>query len=664
MMITQDVQRIAALSQRGDLQAVRSQGAALLAREPSNAIVLQIVGIAHCQTGDVAGGAQFLRRAVAADQRNLDARLNLARALVDLGELAEAEELLASAPGPRQPMLVRMRAEIAKQRGATGDAAALYREIVAKNPEDAESWNNLGNALRDAGDEPGAIDALRRANALVPNEPRIAINLSRALVAFGDPDGGVSILEQAIAASPDSPDAFFELGKLLASRQQHAAALPMLGSAARLDPSNPEILCQIAMTFGDVGEVARAEEGYRFALRANPRTAQAYLGLGTLFEQSNRTDELSDLIAQAEAEGVAGGEIEYLRAMLLRRQGRLEDALAAARRITTDVVDAPLKWQLIGDIADKLGDVDAAFSAFEKMNEATAEDPVVAAIDPAEQVRQIDHAASFTTPEWYASWTQVELPDQPRSPVFVVGCPRSGTTLTDTFLMGHPDAQVLEELSILLDVGRSFGDLQYLNDASADDIRGLRSRYFERLAQVAPTPPGKLVIDKQPLNFLRSALIHRIFPDARIVFVQRHPCDVVLSCFMQAFKVNQAMASFLDIGNAARLYDKALSYWTQVQDVLPLQVHTLRYESMIADLEPEMRAMVDFIGLPWDDRLLDNQATAASRGHIRTPSYAQVSQPIYARARGRWEKYREHMREVLPILAPWVERMGYEPLEL
>jgi hypothetical protein len=124
------------------------------------------------------------------------------------------------------------------------------------------------------------------------------------------------------------------------------------------------------------------------------------------------------------------------------------------------------------------------------------------------------------------------------------------------------------------------------------------------------------------------------------------------------------MASFLDIGNAARLYDKALSYWMQVQEVLPLQVHTLRYESMIADLEPEMRAMVDFIGLPWDDRLLDNQATAAARGHIRTPSYAQVSQPIYARARGRWEKYREHMRDVLPILAPWVERMGYEPLEL
>jgi len=664
MMITQDVQRIAALYQRGDLQAVRSQGAALLAREPSNPIVLQIVGIAHCQTGDVAGGAQFLRRAVAADQRNVDARLNLARALVDLGQFEEADTLLASAPGPRQPMLVRMRAEIAKQRGSSADAATLYREIVAKTPDDAESWNNLGNALRDEGDELGAIEALRRANALVPNEPRIAINLSRALVASGDQDSAAAVLEQAVGASPNSAEAYFELGKLLASRQQHAAALPMLGSAARLDPSNPEILCQIAMTFGDVGEIARAEEGYRFALRANPRTAQAYLGLGTLFEQSNRIDELGELLAEAGEQGVAGGEIEYLRAMLLRRQGKLEEGLAAARRVTTDVVDAPLKWQLIGDIADKLGDVDTAFAAFEKMNEATAQDPVVAAIDPTEQLRQIEHAAGFTTPEWFKSWTAVELPSQPRSPVFVVGFPRSGTTLTDTFLMGHPDAQVLEELSILLDVGRSFGDLQYLNEASADDIRGLRSRYFERLAQVAPTPPGKLVIDKQPLNFLRSALIHRIFPDARIVFVQRHPCDVVLSCFMQAFKVNQAMASFLDIGNAARLYDKALSYWMQVQEVLPLQVHTLRYESMIADLEPEMRAMVDFIGLPWDDRLLDNQATAAARGHIRTPSYAQVSQPIYARARGRWEKYREHMRDVLPILAPWVERMGYEPLEL
>ena len=664
MMITQDVQRIAALYQRGDLQAVRSQGAALLAREPSNAIVLQIVGIAHCQTGDIAGGAQFLRRAVAVDARNLDARLNLTKALVDLGQYDEADDLLRSAPGPTPTVLVRMRAEIARHRGAAADAAGLYREVVARSPDDAESWNNLGNALRDGGDESGAIEALRRASALLPGDSRIAVNLARALVAAGQREEAGNVLQEAIGAAPHDPGAYLELGKLLNAMQQYTSALPMLGSAARLDPQNAEIYVQIGLAFAALGEVEKAEEGYRFALRADPESGPAYLGLGTLFEQSNRTDELVQLVADAEANGQARGEIDYLRAMLLRRQGNLAEALDVAQRVETDAVDPPLRWQLVGDIADKLGEVDTAFAAFQKMNEATREDPVAAAIDPRDQLRQIDHAASFTTPEWYRSWTTAELPAQPRSPVFIVGFPRSGTTLTDTFLMGHPEAQVLEELSILLDLGRSFGDLEHLNEASADDIRGLRSRYFERLAQVAPTPPGKLVIDKQPLNFLRAPLIHRIFPDAPIVFVQRHPCDVVLSCFMQAFKVNQAMASFLDIGDAARFYDKALTYWTQVQQVLPLRVHTLRYESMIADLEPEMRAMVDFIGLPWDDRLLDNQATAAARGHIRTPSYAQVSQPIYARARGRWEKYREHMRDVLPILAPWVERMGYEPLEI
>jgi len=488
------------------------------------------------------------------------------------------------------------------------------------------------------------------------------VNLARALIADGRRDEAGGVLEDAIGAAPNSPDAYLELGKLLNSMQQYEAALPMLGSAARLDPRNAAIYVQIAMAFASLGEVARAEEGYRFALQADSGSAAAYLGLGTLYEQSNRTEELGQLVAEAEAKGLGGGEVEYLRAMLLRRQGKLEEALAAAKRVETEAVDPPLRWQLVGDIADKLGDVDTAFSAFEKMNAATLEDPLVATIDPAEQIRHVEHLARFTTAEWYKSWTPVDLPSQPRAPVFVVGFPRSGTTLTDTFLMGHPDAQVLEELSILLDVGRGFGDLERLNEASADDVRGLRSRYFERLAEVMPTPPGKLVVDKQPLNFLRAPLIHRIFPDARFVFVQRHPCDVVLSCFMQAFKVNQAMASFLDIGNAARFYDKALSYWAQAQQVLPLQVHTLRYESMIADLETEMRALVDFIGLKWNDRLLDNQATAAARGHIRTPSYAQVSQPLYSRARGRWEKYREHMRDVLPILAPWVERMGYEPI--
>jgi hypothetical protein len=178
----------------------------------------------------------------------------------------------------------------------------------------------------------------------------------------------------------------------------------------------------------------------------------------------------------------------------------------------------------------------------------------------------------------------------------------------------------------------------------------------------APPPPGALVIDKLPLNILRTPLIRRLFPDARLIFAQRHPCDAVLSCFMQNFKINRAMASFLTLPNSALLYDRVLGYWFQSLELLSLCVHTVRYESMVSDLESEVRPLLEFLDLPWEDAILDHQRTAAGRGYIRTPSYSQVTERIYDRARGRWESYREHMRDVLPILAPWVERLGYDPI--
>jgi hypothetical protein len=168
------------------------------------------------------------------------------------------------------------------------------------------------------------------------------------------------------------------------------------------------------------------------------------------------------------------------------------------------------------------------------------------------------------------------------------------------------------------------------------------------------------VVDKFPLHMTRMPLIHRLFPDARIIFVERHPCDSLLSCFMSNFQLNVAMRSFNDLEEAARTYDAAFDSWTRAEALLPLRVHRIRYERMVEDLEAEMRPLLAFLGLPWDPRVLDNRASAAKREHIRTASYSQVTEPIYRRSRGRWERYRPQLEPVLPILAPWVERLGYE----
>ena len=173
-------------------------------------------------------------------------------------------------------------------------------------------------------------------------------------------------------------------------------------------------------------------------------------------------------------------------------------------------------------------------------------------------------------------------------------------------------------------------------------------------------PPGRTVVDKHPLHSARMPLIHRVFPDAKIVFVERHPCDVVLSCFMANFMLNPAMRSFTRLDEAARTYDAVLDAWTRAEALLPLNVHRVRYERMVADLAGEMRPLLDFLGLPWDEKVLDNQAAAQARGRVRTASYSQVGEPIYTRAAGRWERYREQLAPVLPILAPWAERLGYD----
>jgi hypothetical protein len=220
---------------------------------------------------------------------------------------------------------------------------------------------------------------------------------------------------------------------------------------------------------------------------------------------------------------------------------------------------------------------------------------------------------------------------------------------------------VLEEEPILERVGEALGDFAMLPELDANRVRRLRGLYFEELDAFDPAARGKLVVDKLPLNILGAPLIHRLFPDAKFIFAGRHPCDVTLSCFMQNFELNPAMANFLDLGDAARLYDLVLSFWRRSREILPLDVHDVRYEALVEDKEGALRPLLDFLGLPWDDGVAEHQRTAAKRGAISTPSYAQVAQPIYRRASGRWLRYRAEMEDVLPILAPWAEWLGYGP---
>jgi hypothetical protein len=262
------------------------------------------------------------------------------------------------------------------------------------------------------------------------------------------------------------------------------------------------------------------------------------------------------------------------------------------------------------------------------------------------------------TPEWVGGLTQLAATER-GTPAFLVGFPRSGTTLLDTFLMGHLDTAVLEELPLMHQAETVLGDIAQLPSASIARLEQARSAYFAELDRHIPAGFGGLAIDKMPLNLLAMPYAHCLFPDARIVFVQRHPCDAVLSCLMQGFALNNATACFLDLGDAAAAYVSIMTVWMRSRELLPLKVHTLVYERLVTAPEDELRPLVEFLGLEWQAQILDHRATARGRGAIGTPSYDQVVEPLSQGPSGRWRRYEKELEPVLTILLPWAERLGY-----
>ncbi len=658
MTVQNEMNAAFAAYNRGDMKAARAHGAAAMRVQPKNPTILQFMGVAHCTAGDQQGGADCFRRAIAHGGDTEDNRINLAKALSELGQFEEALSVCNKAE-PVTPALQQMAADIMKRSGRVTEAVWSYERLAHESPGSFDVWNNLGNARHELGDFEGALEAFRTAQQIDPQSSLIHTNIARVMLSKDQHEDACFVLEKAVNLAPNDPRPLLELGRALTNVDQSQAALRALGDAARLDPRDPKIFVAIGLAFNDLSEPPQAERAFKFAIQADGKHSAAYLNLGIIFEKANRIAELEALIEAAGRAGVTGDEIAYLQALLASRQGDAETALAIAQSIQSTAIHPTTRAQFIGQLADRLGQIDIAYRAFEDMNLAMAQTPLGMSTDRTAYQRNIDGLSAQTTAAWYDSWPKASVEPERPSPAFLVGFPRSGTTLLDTILMGHSAAHVLEEIPLIETVSQEVGDFDQIGTMDAQDIAAMRALYFAELDRLSPPPPGKLVIDKNPLSMIRMPLIHRLFPDAKIILAMRHPCDVVLSCYMQNFKPTTAMAGFLDLTNAARNYDRIFAYWETCMAVLPLTPHMLRYEAMVADVGGTVRPLFDFLGLEWEDQVLDHQKTASARGYIRTPSYAQVTEPVYATASGRWTRYRPWFNEVLPILEPWITRYGY-----
>jgi hypothetical protein len=193
----------------------------------------------------------------------------------------------------------------------------------------------------------------------------------------------------------------------------------------------------------------------------------------------------------------------------------------------------------------------------------------------------------------------------------------------------------------------------------ATTLAAYRQGYLDQVSGYRSTSAEMRIIDKHPLHTARMPIVHALFPNARILFVERHPFDVVLSCFVTNFRLDHAMRSFTDLRETALTYHAVLTAWIAARNALPLNVHTVRYERLVTCPENELDTALTFIGAAYDPSLLDTAAVTKSRGRVRTASYAQVAEPIYQRSVARWERYRDQLEPVRDILAPWLDHFGY-----
>ncbi|MCF8469696.1 MAG: sulfotransferase [Parvibaculum sp.] len=557
--------------------------------------------------------------------------------------------------------------------GRLDHAGVAAAAVLKSEPENPGALHLLGLAALGKGDAAQAEKLIAAAAARMPHHVNVWVNLGNAQRDQGKADEALLSYHRAEAVNPDYPDIFLNRGQLYQDSAQYAEAVREFERLIELVPDAASSYMRAAGAASDAGRF-RDALGYCHAAMA--RLDKVPVRIKTITATTcERLGELDDAISWAEqalADDPRSGGALRTWSKARRRQRKNDAALLAELRGRLESADiggfphgeARLAYSELAQICDEQNDAASAFDYFTRMNAHTDQLPSLKHADRTKFINDVDGLASVFTKSFVKGWTSLPArgaePGHAAPPVFLVGFPRSGTTLLDQILDAHPNVEVFEERPLLRAVRNAApGYPKSLATMAPGEQARLRTIYWSELRKEGADLEGKTVVNKMPLDIVHAGLIQRLFPEARIIFALRHPADCVLSCFMQDFVPNGAMLNFLTLEGSARFYDHVMTLWRRYRQLLPLNVQEVRYENLVADLRAEVEPVLDFLDLDWDDAVSDPAAHALARGTIRTPSYSQVTQPIYSSSAERWRRYEKEMQPVLSVLKPHIEHFGY-----
>ena len=588
---------------------------------PTFAKPYEDLGTLLAQQKKAEAAVPLLEKAVRLDPKLEEAHFQLGKALAMLGRGEEAdaafERCFALSPMRRMMALA---AEHHKA-GRLQEAEKLCRQVLQKNP--------------------GHVDALRL--------------LGLIAAAAGDMEDAEHLLRQSLEYAPDHVSAMFELGQVLREMDRPEDAIEVYRELLAQQPDNPKAHYRLAGVLAPAAMTAEAAAAYRRCLELAPQHAGAWLGLGHMLKTLGDQDDGIAAYQRCLELEPDFGEAYYSLANL--KTYRFEDAEIEEmkRRVDGEAVSDTSQVNFLFALAKSYEDREDYEQAWRYYEQGNAKQRMLVSYDPVQTETTNDDLVAFFSEEFFERTTGMGNPDP--APIFVLGLPRSGSTLVEQIIASHSQVEGTSELAYIGRLTRS------LNRNRADGMKypevlaELEARHFDRLGQdyldmaaryrVEGTPR---FIDKMPNNFPSVGFIHSILPNAKIIDARRHPMDACLGNLKQLYAKGQTFSyDQCDIGEYYLQYQRMMEHW---DNVLPGRVLRVQYEDTVANLESQVRRILDYLELPWEDSCLHYHATDRA---VRTASSEQVRQPIYTSGVGFWRNYEPWLEELQDILEPVLE---------
>ena len=586
--------------------------------------------------------------------------------------------------------------------GRVEEASKAFMKVVKLNPTYADGYNNLGVTLQEQGKFEGALVAYKKAISIKPNYAEAYNNLGNTLLEQGEPAGAISSYKKAISIDSNYAEANYNMGFALSSINKPEEAIVAYNNAISIKPNYSEAYCNLGNAYKEIGKLNEAIDFYRNAISINPKYAQVYNNLGKVFQEQdklelameaykkatslkleyseawtngaealekwNKLDELDDWLKQAHKNfKIVPSDISYFQSKFLWRIKKRKEALKLISTINLKTVSENRKQGFLNLKAkcfESSQNFSKAYDCFLEMNLLAKKSNTYLNSNSDKFFANTKNQLEQLKLKLTSRATDSEDNGETKSPIFLVGFPRSGTTLMDTILRSHSKIEVLEEKPTVVAAKaaiRKNGYNEIHNKVfSIDIISEARSSYIKEFRKhIKSSDTNSVYIDKLPLNLIEVPLINQLFPSAKFILALRHPFDTILSCWMQDFEINAAMANMVDLDRIVDLYCIAMETFKICRSEYNLNVHTIRYEDLLEDLKGESSALLTFLDLTWETKMEDYRATALKRGRINTPSYSQVSQPIYKEAKYRWVNYKEYLDKYSDQIEPWIQEFGY-----